>query len=70
MMALKSIAVGIMGLDMLREICNDWDIGVFDHRVRKLFEQGIMESRTITGKDLLDYLNEHQIKELCGLYGI
>ena len=69
-MALRSIAVGIMGLDMLKRICKDWDIYVSDHRVRRLFEQGVIESKTIIGKELLDYLNEKQIKELCRLYGI
>ncbi len=69
-MALKSIAAGIMGLDMLKKICNDWDINVSDHRVRSLFEQAIIENRARTGKELLDYLNEKQIKELCRLYGL
>jgi len=55
---------------MLKRISNDWDIYVSDHRIRKLFEQGILESRAITGQDLLDYLNEKQIKELCSLYGV
>ncbi len=69
-MALKSIAVGIMGLEMLKEICHDWDIDISDRRVRKSFEHAIMDSRIITGKDLWAYLNEKQIKELCRLYGI
>jgi DNA polymerase-3 subunit epsilon len=69
-MALKSIVVGIMGLDMLKQICSDWDIVVSDRRVVKLLKEAIIENNNITGKDLLDYLNEKEIKNICSLYGI
>jgi hypothetical protein len=38
--------------------------------LRRLDKRNPQRSRNITGKELLSYLNEKQIRELCNLYGI
>jgi hypothetical protein len=38
--------------------------------LRRLDKRNPQRSRNITGKELLSYLNEKQIRELCRLYGI
>lgn len=69
-MKLKHAIIEIMGRDDLKQVVADLEIDGVDRRSREAMAEVVSRARRATPADLLEYLVERQVKEVCESVGV
>lgn len=64
-MKLKAAILDAMATDQLRQCAEDFEVEVTDRRKRDVLVASLRRKRNISESDLLGYLSEIQVKEVC-----
>ncbi len=68
-MKLRKAIISILDRDSIKEICRYYEAEV-DYRSKESMAQYLLRRRSILPKDLLEFLNEAQIKTVCEACGL
>jgi adenine-specific DNA-methyltransferase len=69
-MKLKHAIIDTMDRDLLKAVCDDLKIDGVDRRSREDMAAAVSRAHRAKPEDLIEYLNEKQVKAVCELVGI
>lgn len=69
-MKLKSNIVAVASTEALRQIADDYELSVDDKRKRQALVDAISSARRCKPEELLGYLNEAEVKQVCEALGV
>ncbi|WDJ42677.1 DNA methyltransferase [Xanthomonas campestris] len=69
-MRLKPSIIAFASTSMLRQVVHDYELSVGDKRKRQALADAISSARRCTPEELLGYLGESEVKQLCEAVGV